>query len=287
MIDFAKSRAILTGASRGIGAVLADALAARGVELVLAARGEAGLEEVRAKVARHGRRVFTLATDVGRREQLERLVDFAQEKLGPIDLLVNNAGIEHVSFFEKLEPSVIEQFVAVNLTAPMLLTRMVLPSMIAANRGHILSIASLAGLAPAAFAEPYGATKHGVVGFTRALRASLQTLGSAVSASVVCPGFVSDAGMFHDMQTQYGIVAPRRLGTCTPEAVAKASVRAIERDEPEVVVNGAPIRHLLLLGMAFPGLIERIAKKMEAHKVFHELAQRREVKAKAFASGPT
>ena len=126
-----------------------------------------------------------------------------------------------------------------------------------------------------------------LIHISRALRASLQTLGSAVSASVVCPGFVSDAGMFHDMQTQYGIVAPRRLGTCTPEAVAKASVRAIERDEPEVVVNGAPIRHLLLLGMAFPGLIERIAKKMEAHKVFHELAQRREVKAKAFASGPT
>jgi len=275
MLDLGKSRAILTGASRGIGAVLADALAARGVDLVLAARSEAGLDEVRAKV--------------GRREQLERLVDFAQQKLGSVDLLVNNAAIEQMGYYEEMDLGVIESFVAVNLTAPMLLTRMLLPSMLVANRGHIVNIASLAGLAPTAFGEPYSATKHGLVGFTRALRATLQTRGSLVSASVICPGFVSDAGMYHEMNVQHGIVAPPQLGTCTPEAVAQASLRAIERDEPEVVVNGKPIRHLVVLGVAFPRLMERIAKKLDAHKAFHVLAKKRKAAGagagEALASG--
>ena len=94
MFELENSRAILTGASRGIGAVMAEALAARGVDLVLAARSDAGLEEVRKKLERHGRRVFTFAIDVARPEQLDRLVDFAMEKLGGIELLVNNAAIE-------------------------------------------------------------------------------------------------------------------------------------------------------------------------------------------------
>ena len=164
---------------------------------------------------------------------------------------------------------------AVNLTAPMLLARLLLPSMLAANRGHIVNIASLAGLGAAAFSEPYGATKHGLVGFTRALRASLQTRGSAVSASVICPGFVSDAGMYHDMHTHEGVVAPRTMGTCTPEAVAAAALRAIERDEPEVIVNGKAVRHLLALGVAFPRLVERLAKRLHVHELFHELARQR------------
>jgi short-subunit dehydrogenase len=269
------SRAILTGASRGLGVVLADALAARGVDMVLAARSEAGLEEARAKVARHGRRVYTLATDVGQRPQLERLVAFAEEKLGTIDLLVNNAGVEHVSYYEGLDPSAIETFVAINLTAPMLLTRMLLPAMLAANRGHVLNVSSLAGLGAAAFAEPYVATKAGLVGFNRSLRASMQTRRSAVSASVVCPGFVTEAGMYHDMNVRHGFVAPASVGTCTPAAVAAASIRAIERDEPEVIVNGLPVRHVLTLATAFPRFVERMAKALDTNKAFHELARRR------------
>ncbi len=276
MLDLTKSRAILTGASRGIGPVLADALAARGVDLVLAARSEAGLEEVRAKLERHGRRVLTLATDVGQREQLERLVEFAQRKLGPIDLLVNNAGIEQTSYYEGLELDAIEQFIAVNLTAPMLLTRLLLPSMLAANRGHVVNIASIAGLGPAAFNEPYCASKHGLVGFTRSLRASLKAHGSAASASAICPGFVSDAGMYQDVHVRYGVVAPPQLGTCTPGAVAQAMLRAIERDEPEVIVNGKAIRHLLTLGMAFPRLSEWLVKRLDANRVSRELAELRE-----------
>jgi short-subunit dehydrogenase len=288
MLDLSRSRAILTGASRGIGVVLADALAERGVELVLAARSQAGLEEVRAKLQRHGPRVFTLVTDVSRPDQLERLVEFAQHNLGEIDLLVNNAGIEQVGFYDALSPAFIEQSIAVNLTAPMLLTRMLLPAMIAADRGHILNIASIAGLFPAPFAEPYGATKHGLVGFTRALRASLQARGSAVSASVICPGFVSDTGMYRDLQTQHGFTVPPQLGTCTPDAVARASLRAIERDETEVIVNGRSLRHLVAVGSAWPRLFEAIVRMLGANRALYELARRRELGAAASTpNGPS
>jgi short-subunit dehydrogenase len=248
MLDLSKTCAVFTGASRGLGVVIADALAERGVSLVLAARSETGLNEVKARLDRHGGRVRIMPTDLGKREQLERLVAFAQREFGFVDLLVNNAGIEQMCLYDKLDPEIIEQTIAVNLTAPMLLTRMLLPAMLEANRGHILNIASIAGLAPTAFGEPYGATKHGLVGFTRSLRASLQTVGSQVSASVVCPGFVSDAGMLADLQREHEVAVPAMLGTCRPEAVAKACLRALARNEPELIVNSRPFRPMLMLG---------------------------------------
>lgn len=264
---------LLTGASRGIGPVVAAELARRGAQLALAARNQSELEAVAARVRGLGARVLTVPTDLGVPEQLERLERRVHEEFGRIDILINNAGIEQVGFYERLDLAEIAQFVEVNLTAPLRLTRLVLPGMMERGQGHIVNMASVAGFGAAAFGETYGATKAGLVGFTRSLRASLKTLGSPVSASVICPGFVSQAGMFADLQEAHAVRAPAIIGTCPPEDVAAAVVRAIERDEPELFVGRRPLRLMFAMGMLFPRLLERLTLLFGVNTMFLRAAK--------------
>jgi len=275
MLDLTNTRAILTGASRGLGVVIADTLAQQGVDLVLAARNLHELEDVAAQVARHGRKVVVVPTDVGDRDALGRLHERARAELGEIDLLVNNAGIEHSSYYEDLTLDELQLMLQVNLGAPMLLTRMVLPDMLARDRGHVVNVASLGALAPNAYGESYGGTKAGLVGFTRSLRVSLKNRGSAVSASVICPGFVRETGMYANGQREHGVQAPSILGTCTPGAVAAAVVRAIEDDEAQIIVNGRPVRPFLALGALSPALLDWFAEKLKINQTLRVLADGR------------
>ena len=272
------ARALLTGASRGIGVSIAEALASRGVDLVLTARNDAQLGEVARALAKHGTRVETVAADLGARDAPEAVARQATSMMGQIDLLVNNAGVEHGGYFHESVLSDIDALIAVNLRAPLLLTRLLLPAMIERDRGHVVHVASVAGLAPAAFNESYGATKHGVVGFTRATRASLQTMGSRVSCSVVCPGYVSEAGMFVDSTKGTDARPPATLGTSTPTHVATGVVRAIIDDVPELIVNPVPLRPMLALGTLFPRFDERAAAAMGAHAVFRTIADARRLR---------
>ena len=265
--------ALLTGASRGIGPVLAEALAQRGTHLALAARNARELEEVAARLRGHGVRVVALPADVSVAAERAELVRRAEAELGPIDVLVNNAGLEQLCFFETLSAADIELYTAVNLTAPMQLTRLVLPGMLARGRGHIVNIASIAAFGASAFGETYGATKAGLVGFTRSLRASLKTLRSAVSASAVCPGFVSQAGMYADMQAAHGVKAPPILGTCKPEAVARSMLRAIDKDDPEPFVGERPLRLFFSVGLLWPRLIEQLTLWFGVNDMFLQAAR--------------
>ena len=140
--------ALVTGASRGIGEHLARELARQGANLVLAARSETDLKRVERSVATGHRntRVVVVPTDVAHESELKNLVARAEAELGPVDLLVNNAGTEQIGHFETLDPDAIERVVAVNLTAALTLTRLVLPGMLARGRGHIVNMASVAGL---------------------------------------------------------------------------------------------------------------------------------------------
>ncbi|MCA9490242.1 MAG: SDR family NAD(P)-dependent oxidoreductase, partial [Myxococcales bacterium] len=185
----------------------------------------------------------------------------------PIDVLVNNAGLESIGRFEELDPLDLDRVIALNLTVPMQLVRRVLPGMIERGRGHVVNIASLAGLAVMAHNEAYSASKFGVVGFTRALRASLQHEGRAVSASAVCPGFVAEAGMFADQQREQGVATPSLVGATTPQRVAAAVVRAVERDLPEVIVTPGPMRPMLALAALAPSLGEWLSPKFGANAV--------------------
>ncbi len=278
-LDLSLCGAVITGASKGVGVVLAEALAARGARLVLAARDEAALEAVAARLRATGAQVEVVPTDVSDPASLHRLAERSLALLGSVELLVNNAGVDSVGHYAEAAEEDIHHSLQVNLAGPMLLTRLLLPQMLEHGRGHVVNIASLAGLAPSAFNEPYCATKHGLVGFTLSLRASLQAMESNVSASVICPGFISDAGMYATQSKQFGVSAPGWLGTVTPEAVARAVLDAIASDRAEAVVSRTPVRPLLMLRALAPKALEWLVRALNANALFRKVADARRLPA--------
>jgi short-subunit dehydrogenase len=273
MRELSGTTAIVTGASRGIGVAIARALVERGVRVVLAARSQQALEAVARDITSGGGQALVVPTDITQPDAQVQLIEQTLRAFGTIDWLINNAGIVTPSAYAELPLADIEQAIAVNLTAPMTLTRRVLPVMLEQQRGHVVNVASLGGLLGVGWGEPYSATKHGLVGFTRALRASLKVQGSRVSASVICPGFVEEVGMYADEVRSRGHRAPLLLGTSSVHAVARAVLAAIDRDRPEIVVSPRPIRLLLVLAALSPRLGEWAARKAGAHRVFEITAQ--------------
>lgn len=266
---------LLTGASRGIGTVVARELRARGARLALVARSRSGLIRAKQELesAGGGAEVACVSMDLSEPGMAPRLRRAVEEALGPVDVLVNNAGIGPVERFEEQEPDKLLETMNTNLVGPMLLTRELVPGMIVRGRGHVVNVASLAGLTATAYCEAYCASKHGLVGFTRGLRASLKADGSGVSASSVCPGYIRDVGMFAEQVAVFGAKAPLMLGESPPESVAAAVVKAIEEDRPEVVVNPGPMRPLLALGTLWPRLSEWVAPKVGSNSVNRHIVE--------------
>jgi short-subunit dehydrogenase len=248
----AGSTAIVTGASRGIGVHIARALAGKGAKVALVARSVPQLDQQRRDLAATGATVLAVAADVTIPSERARVLQETEEQLGPVDILVNNAGIELMSHYDELPADEIARLIDVNLIAPMLLTRAVIPGMIDRGRGHIVNMASMAGKCGAPFAAPYSASKFGLVGFTHALRAEYR--GAPVGFSVVCPGFVTDDGMYADFAQALDIEAPRLVGTTSPAKVAAAVLEAIQKNRPDIIVNDMPMRPLFALLAAFPRL---------------------------------
>lgn len=266
------SVAVVTGASRGIGPYLALALARENATLVLAARTGADLEAVADKLRAKGATVLTVVCDVAVAEDRAALVAQAIAKFGRIDILVNNAGIGITTPYESQPIEEIEQILNVNLTAPMLLTKAVLPGMLERGSGFIVNIASLAAKVGTPFSSPYSASKGGLVMFTESFRSEFRKRG--VSATAICPGFVSDAGMYEVMERRAGVRASKLAGTSSPQKVAAATIRAIKRDTPEVIVNPGPIRLISGFAELFPGLFERVYPVFGANKLFAKVAKR-------------
>lgn len=265
MKDLRGTTAIVTGASRGIGVYIARALAEQGVNLSLGARSETELEQVCAEMEALGVRAIATVCDVVEPQDRERLIQRTEAELGPVDILINNAGIERVRRFEEADESDFTDTLAVNLEAPILLTRAVVPGMLARRRGHVVNIASGAGKVGLPYGTSYCASKHGLVGFTNALRSEYDR--SPVGFSVVCPAFVTDAGMY-DRWGAHGIRAPRIAGSSTPEKVAAVVVSCIVKDRGEVIVNTPPIRPLVVLANIAPGIVPRLLRAFGYSGVF-------------------
>lgn len=260
--------ALVTGASRGLGRYMARALAEEGVSLCLAARSEQGLQDAADEVRTIGTRAVVVSCDLTDRGEVERLARRARTALDGVDVLVNNAGVTETSRFHRREPDGIARAVELNLLAPMLLARHLLPGMVERGRGHVVNVASLAGKAGPPFEAVYGGTKAGLIGFTQSLRREYH--GTGVGASAVCPGFVSSAGMYADAVAETGVEATRKLGTATPEDVARAVVRATREDAPEVIVNPVPVRPLLVLTEASPRLGEWLGRRLGLFEAFRK-----------------
>jgi len=226
-----KDRVVLiTGASRGLGVDMAKAFAKQGSRLALAARSGSELEKVRAELEGQGGKAISVPTDVGDLASLRALVKETESSLGPIDVLVNNAGIEEVCDFESMDLEYMEQMLSVNVLGLMWLSRLVVPSMIARRSGHICNIASLAGVTPVPHNTVYATTKHAVYGFSRSLRLELADQG--VEVSVVCPGFV-EGGMF----LRWGRTPPKVTGWVSSQQVAAAVLKAVLQNKGEIIVT--------------------------------------------------
>lgn len=174
--------ALVTGAGKGIGRAVAGALAREGVHVALLARSEAQLREVAAELAPLGVKTAVVPADVADRAAVERAVAQATEALGPIDILINNAGIGTFGKFLDLAPEAWEQMIQVNLLGPYYVTRAVLPAMIARQTGDIINVASTAGQRGAAGTSAYSASKFGLLGLTESLMQEVRKHNIRVSA---------------------------------------------------------------------------------------------------------
>jgi len=235
-------KALLTGATGGLGRAIAAALAQRGAQLTLSARSAEALEALAAELPGEGHRV--LPADLAEPDAAERL---AAEATGT-EILIANAGLPGSGLLTDFSAEEMKRALRVNLEAPMLLARALYPAMVEAGSGHLAFVASLSGKAASPRSSVYNATKFGLRGFALALRADLSPKG--IGVSLVSPGFIREAGMFADA----GAKPPPGMGTSSPEQVGAATVKAIERNKVEVTVAPLPQRAGAHLALMSPSL---------------------------------
>ena len=178
--------ALVTGSTSGIGLGIAKALAAQGANIVMNGFGD--VDGPKAEIAAFGVKVAHHGADMSKPAEIEDMMKFAAAQFGRVDILVNNAGIQHVANVEDFPPEKWDAIIAINLTSAFHTTRLALPAMKAANWGRVLNIASTHGLVASAQKSAYVASKHGIVGFTKAL--ALETATTGVTSNAICPGWV-------------------------------------------------------------------------------------------------
>jgi short-subunit dehydrogenase len=237
-------RALVTGATGGLGRAIARALAGERVELVLTGRRTEELDSLAAELGAQ-----PLAADLNSQSAVAGLVRDA----GRVDILVSNAALPASGRLDDFSAEEINRAIAVNLSAPMLLARHLIDGMIERRSGHLVFVGSLGGKAASPLVSVYSATKFGLRGFALSLRQELR--GSGVGVSVVLPGPIRDAGMFADA----GVELPRGMGTRSPEDVAAAVLRAVREDIAELAVADRGIR----VGAAMAAISPRIGEAMQ------------------------
>lgn len=251
------SSVLVTGATGGLGRAIARALHAREAKLILTGRRPDVLEPLATEVG--GR---ALEADLSDRAALERLLDEA----GQVDVLIANAALPASGRLDSFEIDQIDRALEVNLRAPIVLARALMPAMVQRGSGHLLFMSSLAGKVATPGSSLYNASKFGLRGFASALRAELRDSGVGVSA--VFPGFIRDAGMFADTD----VTLPPGVGTRSPEDVARACIAAIEHDRGEIDVAPLPLRFGAIFAGIAPELASSVSRRMGSHEISRGIA---------------
>lgn len=259
------ANALLTGGSQGIGPYIARELARAGVNLALAARSADKLEAVAREVSALGVKAAAIPADLTRADDRARVLQQAEAALGPLDILINNAGIMDNGAFMRKTPDEIEAMISINLRAPMLLTRALLPKLVERRRGHIVNIASLSARPGLPYSSVYGATKAALQTWSMALRIELE--GTGVNVSSVSAGYVLEVGVFAVLNVRPHIL----LGSSTPEQTARAVRRALERNPVDVFVNSMPLWLFQALYSVSPGLVIGLIKFFGVHRYWKRI----------------
>lgn len=188
-MKFNEMNALVTGSTSGIGLGVAQRLAAQGCNIMLNGFGTAEqIAEAKKAIEAHGVKVAYSGADLSKPEEIETMAKDAQAAFGHIDVLVNNAGIQHVAPVENFSVEKWNAVIAINLSAAFHTTRLFLPSMKERNWGRIINIASAHGLVASANKSAYVAAKHGIVGLTKVV--ALETAQTGITCNAICPGWV-------------------------------------------------------------------------------------------------
>lgn len=231
MTEIRGSRALITGAASGIGRLLAAELGKAGASLVLWDVDAEGLREAQAELSGAGFDVDAHVCDLTRREAIEEAAAQTLARSGRVDILVNNAGIVSGKNLLDISPGEIERTFQVNTLALFWAARAFLPGMLERDSGHIVTIASAAGLAGTSKLTDYCSSKFAAVGFDESLRVELKRMESRVVTTVVCP-FYTDTGMFDGVRTRF----PWLLPILKPESLVRRIVGAIEKNRRRLVM---------------------------------------------------
>ena len=257
-VELQGSTALVTGATGGIGQAIVRALHARGATVIASGRQRAVLEDLAGQLDG----VEPLVADLSDPAQVAALV-FGRR----IDVLVANAALPASGRLDSFSSEEIDRALDVNLRAPVQMARALVPGMIERGAGHLVFISSLSGKFASAGASVYNATKFGLRGFGFALNEDLR--GTGVGATTVFPGFIREAGMFADA----GVKLPRGVGTRTPDDVARAVIRGIEKNRPEIDVAPLSLASGARLFGAAPRLVTAINRRLGSDPLTDAIAK--------------
>ncbi|OGT00813.1 MAG: short chain dehydrogenase [Gallionellales bacterium RIFCSPLOWO2_12_FULL_59_22] len=261
-MNLSGKRIILTGAAGGIGYRVALLLAEKGARLALVERNAARVQEICDEIKQRGGFAAPIALDLSAADAAEQVTAAALQALGGLDVLINNAGIMDFTLFDRHDPKRIEQMIGVNVIAPMLLARAVLPHLLAQNSGRIVNIGSAFGSIGFPHFAVYCASKFAMRGFSEALGREL--VDSQVGVTYVSPR-AAKTSLNNELTTR--MLEETKTNMDEPEYVAGQIVLAIERERKEHFI-GQPESFFARLNGVFPRLVDggllnntRIARK--------------------------
>ncbi len=251
----------LTGASSGIGEALAYELAEKGAKLILSARNVAELERVR-KSCRSPEIHHIVPLDLEKYRTLEKLSEDTWDRLGPIDMLINNAGVSQRYLAMQSSMALDEKIMAVNFFGALALTRPLLKSMATRDIGHIVTVSSVLGLYGVQTRTAYAASKHALRGYFNSLRNEL--ISSNLKITNIYPGYVTTHVSVNALTANgkaYGKIDAGHSNGMSPVVCAKRIVLAIERDEKEVLIAKGKEYFAVYLARFAPALFRYVSSR--------------------------
>jgi NAD(P)-dependent dehydrogenase (short-subunit alcohol dehydrogenase family) len=270
--------AAITGAARGIGRATAAAFVRQGMRVAI---GDVDFEAASHTASELGASTVALPLDVTDRASFAAFLDGAEEQLGPLDVLVNNAGILQVGRFLDEDDLTAQRMIDINLHGVILGNKLALERMVPRDRGHIVNISSQAGKFGAPGGATYSATKHAVVGLTEAIRGELRLMGARIDVSYVMPAVVNT-------ELGSGLGAVRGVSNLEPTEVADAIVEALQYGTVDVWVPKSVKRTSLMVSLLPRPLAEGLGRAIKADRVLAgaDSGIRREYDLRAARSAP-